>query len=219
MDKKEEKKVKENYHIGEMPDGHMEEKYEELSSLKALKYFIHRDFWKINGRVTVKKFLISLLTEPGFKFVFWLRITRYFFLKGKKARLLFLISRFILKHYSYKYEFDITYRTPIGPGLSIAHIGYCVVGASKIGSNCFLRPGVVLGKNLTDNGATPVVGDNVHFGAGCKVIGNIYIGNNVVIGANAVVTHDVPSNTAVGGIPARQLKKLDGIIVHPNGEN
>ena len=210
--------MNENFRFNEIPETHVEEKFEEITSFKALKYFIYRDFWKINGCITFKKFMFSLLTEPGFKFVFWLRVTRYFFLKGKKAILLFMFSRCIMKHYSYKFNFDISYRTPIGPGMSIAHMGYIVVAASKVGSNCFLRPGVVIGKNLTDNGITPVIGDNVHFGVGCKVIGDVNIGNNVVIGANSVVTHDVPSNTVMAGIPARKIRKLESIVIHPNGE-
>lgn len=210
--------MKANYHPGEMPDAHVDELYEEINSVAALRYFVRRDFSKINGKITFKKFLRSLLTEPGFRFVRRLRITRYFWLKGKKAFPLFLLSWFLLKRLSYKFEFDVSYRTKIGPGLSIAHIGYVVAAADRIGSNCFLRPGVVIGKNLTDNGGTAVIGDNVHFGVGAKVIGNISVGNNVVIGANAVVTHDVPSNTVVAGIPARPLRSLDTVIVHPTGE-
>lgn len=205
--------MKNNYCSNETPDGHVEEKYEELTSIKALKYFVIRDLSKIHGEFHIKKLLKSLLIEPGFKFVFWLRVTRYLYLT--KKHLLFLISRFILKHYSYKYEFDVTYRTPIGPGLSIAHIGYIVVGAESIGSNCFLRPGVVIGRNLIGDTKTPVIGDNVHFGVGCKVTGNVKIRNNVILCANSVVTRDVPSNTIYGGIPAKHIKELTEIVKHP----
>lgn len=45
------------------------------------------------------------------------------------------------------------------------------------------------------------------FGAGCKVLGKIKIGNHVIVGANAVVTHDVPDNSVVAGIPARVIRK------------
>ena len=76
----------------------------------------------------------------------------------------------------------------------------------------------MLEKNLTDDGTTPVIGDNVHFGVGSKIIGSVVIGNNVVIGANAVVTHDVPSNSVVAGIPAKKLRTLENVVEHPTGE-
>jgi len=47
------------------------------------------------------------------------------------------------------------------------------------------------------------VGDNVYFGAGCKIVGDAKIGNNVVIVANSVVITDVPDNTTIMGVPAR----------------
>lgn len=209
----ERKQMNNNYNEKEMPDGHVSELYEEVDSLKALKYFIVRDFQKIHGKIALKKFIQYLLIEPGFKYCFWLRITRFLFLKNRK--ILFLISRFILKHYSYKYGFDITYRTPIGPGLSIAHIGYVVVGARRVGSNCFLRPGVVIGRNIIGDMDTAVIGDNVQFGVGCKVTGPVIIGNNVLLGANAVITHDVPSNSICLGIPGKVVKTLDSVIEHP----
>lgn len=182
------------------------EEYIELESFKALKYFVTRDFERINRKITTKKILRSLITEPGFKFIFWLRITRYFYLRSNT--ILFGISNLLLKHYGYKYGFDISYRTAILPGFAIGHWGYIVIASETvIGSNCFLRPGVVLGRKSFITGGSQVIGDNVEFGAGSKCIGDITIGNNVMIGANAVVTHSIPDNCTVGGIPARIISK------------
>ncbi len=181
----------------------------DLSCLKALKAFIKRDYEKINGRFTGLKCIKSYLFEPGFKFVCWLRITRYFHLKPKFPFILgFAISRLFLKHYAYKFGFDVSYRRPIGPGLSIAHFGSVVLAAKSVGKDCYLRPGVVVGKNLLKDGLA-VIGNNVHFGVGCKVVGSVTIGDNVVIGANAVVTHDIPSNCVAAGVPARIIKRLE----------
>lgn len=58
-------------------------------------------------------------------------------------------------------------------------------------------------------GGIPTIGNNVEFGAGCKVLGEIKIGNNVIIGANAVVVHDVPNNCVVVGVPARIIRQLE----------
>lgn len=183
------------------------EEYQDLYSFKALKYFITRDFERINRRITLKKLLKSLLLEPGFKFVFWLRITRYAFIN--KRWLLFIISRAVLKHYSYKFSFDISYRTQILPGFAIGHWGYIVIaGNTVIGSNCFIRPGVVMGKKSVYEGGCQIIGDNVEFGSGAKCIGAITVGSNVTIGANAVVTHDVPDRCVVAGIPAKVIRYL-----------
>lgn len=182
------------------------EEFTDIVSWKALKYFITRDFERINRRITCKKLLKSLAFEPGFKYVFWMRITRYAFLNHKHV--LYLFARTILKHYGYKYSFDISYRAQILPGFAIGHWGYIVIQASTvIGSNCFVRPGVVMGKKSVYKDGCQMIGDNVEFGAGAKCIGNLSIGNNVTIGANAVVTKDVPNNCVVAGVPAKVIRQ------------
>jgi len=91
----------------------------------------------------------------------------------------------------------------IGKGLRIYHFGCIVLNPeTQMGENCTLRHGVTIG-NRTGDHDVPVIGNNVEFGAGCKVLGDIKIGNNVVIGANAVVIKDVPDNHAAVGIPAK----------------
>ena len=121
----------------------------DVLTFKDLKSFIKRDYEIINGRLTMRGLIMSLLFEPGFKYIFWMRITRFFWLKKGLFFIPFAACRFILKHYAYKYTFDVSYRALIGPGLSIAHHGYIVIwGAAVIGKNCHLRPGVVIGKDL-----------------------------------------------------------------------
>ncbi|MGK2897381.1 MAG: serine O-acetyltransferase, partial [Burkholderiaceae bacterium] len=67
---------------------------------------------------------------------------------------------------------------------------------------CRIRNGVVVGLARTDDPCAPVIGDNVDIGAGAKVLGRIRVGNNVMIGANAVVTRDVPDDCIAVGVPA-----------------
>jgi len=96
----------------------------------------------------------------------------------------------------------------IGRRFSIEHHGCIVVhGATVIGDDCLIRHGVTLGNTGSDalSGA-PRIGDRVQLGAGAKVLGGITVGNDVIIGANAVVVDDVPANSVVGGVPARILK-------------
>ena len=64
-------------------------------------------------------------------------------------------------------------------------------------------------RNLLMSIAEETYGNNVYIGPGAKIIGSIKIGNNSVIGANAVVTNDVPEGVTVGGIPARIISEND----------
>lgn len=92
-------------------------------------------------------------------------------------------------------------RNVFGPGLSIAHWGSIVVHPDvRVGKNCRIHSAVNIGVH---NGNCPTLGNNVYIGPGAKLIGGIKIGDNVTIGANAVVNKDVPSNVTVGGIPAK----------------
>jgi serine O-acetyltransferase len=54
----------------------------------------------------------------------------------------------------------------------------------------------------------PILGDNILVGVGAKILGPVKIGDNCIIGANAVVVHDMPENSVIGGIPARVLRKV-----------
>ena len=99
----------------------------------------------------------------------------------------------------------------IGKGLFIDHGMGVVVGETTIiGDNVLLYQGVTLGGTGKQKGKRhPTIGNNVVIGTGAKVLGNIIIGDNSYIGANAVVIKDVPVNSTVVGIPGR-ITKQDG---------
>lgn len=91
----------------------------------------------------------------------------------------------------------------VGRNFVIDHFGGIIVsGYAKFGDNCRIRNGVVIGLKRVGEPCAPSFGDDVDIGAGAKVLGNIRVGNNVIIGANAVVTTDVPDNSLAVGIPA-----------------
>lgn len=91
----------------------------------------------------------------------------------------------------------------LGRNFVIDHFGGIVVsGYARFGDNCRIRNGVVVGLARADDPCAPVIGDNVDIGAGAKVLGRIRVGNNVMIGANAVVTRDVPDDCIAVGVPA-----------------
>ena len=115
---------------------------------------------------------------------------------------------FCYKRLSFKLRITI-YPNTVGPGVRIYHVGdFIHVGTQcSIGSHCTLLPGVVFGnKYEQENNNIIIVGDNCYFGLGAKIFGTINIGNNVTVGANSVITKNIPNNAVVGGIPARILK-------------
>ena len=91
-----------------------------------------------------------------------------------------------------------------GPGLVILHsIGIVINSQVRAGRNLVLEHGVTIG---AEKNRCPVLGDNVFIGAGAKIIGAVRIGSDVKIGANAVVTKDIPDGATAVGIPARVIK-------------
>lgn len=99
----------------------------------------------------------------------------------------------------------------IGKELFIDHGMGVVIGETTIiGDNVTIYQGVTLGGTGKERGKRhPTIGDNVVIGTGAKVLGNIVIGDNSYIGANAVVVKDVPQNSTVVGVPGR-ITKQDG---------
>ena len=92
----------------------------------------------------------------------------------------------------------------VGKNFRIDHFGGIIIsGFASFGDNCVIRDGVTVGLRRVDDPVAPQIGNNVDIGTGAKVLGGITIGDHVVIGANAVVLVDVPSNSIAVGVPAR----------------
>lgn len=92
----------------------------------------------------------------------------------------------------------------IGKRLVIEHFGNIVVhGEAVIGDDCVIRQGVTIGnKSVEAPLDAPILGNRVQIGAGAKLLGRIHIGDDVLIGANAVVIRDIPSQHVAVGVPA-----------------
>lgn len=99
----------------------------------------------------------------------------------------------------------------IGKGLFIQHGFSTIIAAESIGENCWINQQVTIG--FSNDNDCPILGDNVSVFCGAKVIGKLTIGNNSMIGANAVVIKNVPQNCTVIGVPAYIVKR-DGIKVN-----
>ena len=110
---------------------------------------------------------------------------------------------YIHKKLSYKLGFTI-YANQFGPGLYIGHYGTIVVNKEcRIGANCTIHVCVNIGMGGS------IIGDNCYISPGVKIVKPVHIGNNVVIGANAVVNKDIPDNCMVAGIPATIIRRFN----------
>jgi putative colanic acid biosynthesis acetyltransferase WcaB len=106
---------------------------------------------------------------------------------------------------------ELPRKLTVGKGVSLYHGHALVVNQGVIiGDNCTLRNSTTIGhKKLADGSFTkcPRIGNNVDIGANVCIIGDITIGDNVIIGAGSVVTKSFPSDCVVVGNPARVLEK------------
>lgn len=104
--------------------------------------------------------------------------------------------------------------TEIGAGLYIAHFGGVVIVAERIGENCNIGHGVTVG----GDGRTtprPVIGDRVLLATGAKLLGEISVGDDCVVGANTVLTHSVPDRAVVRGNPGQVISSKGSFdLVH-----
>lgn len=93
-------------------------------------------------------------------------------------------------------------------GLVFEHGFSTIIFCEKMGCNCVVNQQVTIGAS---GGGVPIIGNDVRIYAGAKVLGGITIGDDVVIGANAVVVKDVPSHSMVVGVPAKIIKTRKSI--------
>lgn len=186
------------------------------TSLRGLTALLRADLFRYAGRVGAGAFWRHFLFTPGYKYTVLMRGAGYLKTKPFQALGLYPLAKWLLLRCRYKYGIAIPEYTVIGPGLFINRFGGIYIhGDAIVGANINVTHGVLLGQ--TNRGAragAPIVGDRSFLGAGAKILGRVTIGNDSAVGANAVVTRDVPDKGVVGGIPAKLLSQdgSDGYI-------
>lgn len=186
------------------------------TSLRGLTALLRADLFRYAGRVGAGAFWRHFLFTPGYKYTVLMRGAGYLKTKPLQALGLYSLGKLLLLRCRYKYGIAIPEYTVIGPGLFINRFGGIYIhGDAIMGCNINVTHGVLLGQ--TNRGAragAPIVGDRSFLGAGAKILGRVTLGHDSAVGANAVVTKDVPDKGVVGGIPAKLLSQdgSDGYI-------
>ncbi len=177
----------------------------------SLRKIIEEDLYRYNIRhftmgVFFRVFYIEVI--PGLKFIIIFRACQYFRIRN---RLMFYFFFWWLKRLKYKYGFDISYRATIGKGLYIGHFGGVVIhGDSVIGDYCNLSQGITIGLlNRGKNSGVPKIGNRVFIAPGSAILGGISIGDDVLIGTNAIVTFNVPDKAVVAA-PLAEIISQNG---------
>lgn len=180
-----------------------------IKTLKALKFFIRKDMLATSRGDFFKEFTFC----PVFRFIVLLRFNEYL-LNSKKILLLRVFFIFWYRRLGVRLGFSIPLNV-FDYGLGIVHHGLLIVNPdARIGKNCRIHAGVNIGGSagFKKEGDTkryaPIIGNNTYIGPGAKIFGSIKIGDDCVIGANAVVNKSfVKNNITIGGIPARVISK------------
>lgn len=166
-------------------------------SFKALCQQIKED-WICHGRDW---------SLPGFRaiavcrFGKWRMHVRHRFVRAPFS----MLYRILYRRVRNRYGIELPYTVSLGRKVIIEHQnGIVIHGNVTIGDECIIRQGVTIGNVRIENpDEAPQLGHRVNIGAGAKLLGNIKIGNDVLIGANAVVIKDAPCGQTVVGVPAK----------------
>lgn len=163
---------------------------------------IQYDLYRFRGAVSNRLFVATLLTNRIFRRIFYYRKYQEVGVIGKG------VIRFLTYFLNKKMSVELPWNAKIGKGMLIIH-PYSITLNSKcvIGDNCTIMKGVTIGNTKGPNSGVPIIGDNVYLGINSTVVGNIRIGNDVLIAPNTFVNFDVPDGAIVLGNPGVIHKK------------
>ncbi|MCL6216755.1 serine O-acetyltransferase [Zunongwangia pacifica] len=179
-----------------------------IKSKKDLKRYLNEDLKEYPSK---NLFLLWLKGSESLlivSFMIFLRHYEYYYnVKSKSIIHIFKkqVWRFLYRHAQLKYSFYVGVNVA-GPGFKLIHPGFRhLMKVGSIGKNCTVLPMVLIGKKKPNTNSKITIGDNCYISTGVTLLTPLKIGNNVTIGAGAVVTKDVPDNCTVAGIPAKVI--------------
>ena len=179
-----------------------------VRSTADLKVWVRADLTAYDLRdASTVRLLRTLASEPQIRWQLRLRLVELLLnrARSRPGRVVAVLARWRVQQAGVRLGFTIPPNV-FGPGLKLPHWGTIVISPDAVvGRGCVVHPGVTLGVN---HGRAPQLGDDVYVGPGAKIFGGLSIGDRVTVGANSVVTRDVPADTRVVGAPARAIRGI-----------
>ncbi len=174
---------------------------------QEMNEYIKADLYRYCGKTDKRSLRRIRRSSLGFRFTYYMRKCSYARYHKIYRYTLFPIYKTLKDRTGIKLGAEISDLATVGKGLHIAHFGQIIIHSDAVlGDNVSLSQGVTVGQTLKDGKSfVPTVGNRVYLAPGAKVIGGISVGNNVAVGANAVVTHSLPDNAVAAGVPAKIL--------------
>ncbi len=171
--------------------------------------YLKSDLYRYSGKTNFKVFIKTYMVFRLYRLMFWNRLTCY--LRSNNIRFFSFIAKRIYYRICRRCGVELPLTVKIGYGCKINHGFGLVVNSKTIFGN-----NVTLMHNLTfsdEKGKAPVIGNNVRFTPGAVIVGDVYVGNDSVVGANCVVTTNIPENDISVGVPNRNLgrKYIDNV--------
>ena len=183
-----------------------------------LRQTLRADLFRYRGQTGRRAFWSAYLREPGFRFTCYLRKTAHYSSRKRSfAFFAYLYNRVLYHHYRFRYGFDISPTTRIGPGLYIGHFGGVVISPHAVlGANVNIAHGVTIGAaSRGPRTGAPTLEDRVWVGANAVLVGKITIGHDALIAPGAYVNFDVPPMAVVLGNPGKVVSS-EGSIGYVN---
>lgn len=180
-----------------------------IRNFETLRFYVRADF---RARAVEKSLLYAILADPLVRFTVLMRVLEYARGRGI-SRTLLLPLRYWYRRLSIRLGLTVAPGI-FGPGVAIVHYGLLVIEpTTRIGRNCRIHSGVNIGRSgkfvpdAEPGRYTPRIGHNVYIGPGAKLYGAVTIGDDCVIGANAVVTKSFPEpGLTLAGVPAKVIR-------------
>ena len=186
-----------------------------INNRSDLRKYLEEDFKRNLGNIDkIKYFALMVYGGDSYKAYRYLKCLRKYeyainvqYTAPIFGKILLYYRKYRWHHLSVKYNIVLPPNV-IGYGFKMAHIvgGGIIINCKSIGNYCSANAGVIVG-NKGGQDKTATIGNNVTLTIGCKVIGKVTIGNNVIVAPNSVVVKDIPDDCVVSGIPAKVIKR------------